>query len=162
MQGKSEYRTRCWKFKRIGDGIQTDCMADYGYTYDFYFRNKSVYQKWLDMGMYKMHARLLCMFSNLKTQGHWCKMDNLFNSINLAREAYSLWARVLIHGVIRKSMQVVPPCVLQEELTGKRADSERGAVKTAVLEGGSKYWQLIITSCYGAGPVLTHTLTCPG
>ena len=85
MQGKSEYRTRCWKFKRIGDGIQTDCMEDDGYTYDFYFRNKSVYQKWLDMGMCAMHARLLCMFSNLKTQGHWCKMGNLLNSVNLAR-----------------------------------------------------------------------------
>ena len=49
MQGKSEYKTRCGKFKRIGDGIQTDYMADDGYTYDFYFRNEPVDKKWLDM-----------------------------------------------------------------------------------------------------------------
>ena len=45
MQGKSEYKTRCGKFKMIGDGIQTDCMADDGYTYYFYFHNEPVNQK---------------------------------------------------------------------------------------------------------------------
>jgi hypothetical protein len=32
MQGKSEYKTRCGKFKRLGDGIQTDAMADDDYA----------------------------------------------------------------------------------------------------------------------------------
>ena len=76
--------------------------------------------------MCEMHARLLHMFSNLKMQGYWCKMDNLFNSVNLSLEYYSLWARFLIHGVIRKIMWGVPLCVLQEELTVKRADAARG------------------------------------
>ena len=40
MQGKSEYKTCCGKFKRLGDGIQTDCIADDGYTWDFYFCNE--------------------------------------------------------------------------------------------------------------------------
>jgi hypothetical protein len=39
MQGESEYKTRCGKFKRIGDGLQGDCIADNGYTWDFYFHN---------------------------------------------------------------------------------------------------------------------------
>ena len=94
-------------------------------------------QKWLDMGMCEMHARLLHMFSNLKTQGYWCKMDNLFNSVKLSLEDYSLWARFLIHGVIQKIMWGVPLCVLQEELTAKRADAARRTVKSSVLEGGS-------------------------
>ena len=152
MQGKSEYKTRCGKFKRIGDGIQTDCMADYGYTYDFYFCNEPVDQKCLDMGMCVMHSRLLHIFVNLKTQGHWCNMDNLFNSVKLAREAYSLWARVLIHGVIRKSIRGVPPCVLQEELTGNREDATQGTAEAAILEGESESCQLIITSCYDQKP----------
>ena len=134
-------------------------MAEYGYTYDFYFSNEPVDQKWLDMGMCAMHARLLHMFSNMKTQGHWCNMDNPFSSVNLAREAYSIWARVLIHGLIWKSMRGVPPCVLQEELTGKRADAARGTVKATVLEGGSKACQLIITSCYDQKPfyMISHS-----
>eukprot|EP00957_Ditylum_brightwellii_P132021 10066112-Ditylum_brightwellii.AAC.1 len=59
MQGKCEYKTRCGKFKRLGDGLQTDCVADDGYTFDFYFRNEPVPKKWLDQGMCPMHARLL-------------------------------------------------------------------------------------------------------
>ena len=34
MQGKSEYKVRCGKFKRLGDGLQCDCLADDGYTWD--------------------------------------------------------------------------------------------------------------------------------
>ena len=59
-------------------------MVDDGYKYDFYFRNEPVDKKWLNMGMCAMHERLLHIFSNLKTQGHWFKMDNIFNTVNLA------------------------------------------------------------------------------
>ncbi len=45
MQGKSQYKTRCGKYKRIGDGIQTDEIADNGYTFDFYFQNELVAKK---------------------------------------------------------------------------------------------------------------------
>jgi hypothetical protein len=38
MQGQSdEYKMRCGNYNRLGDGIQTDCIADDGYTFDFYF-----------------------------------------------------------------------------------------------------------------------------
>jgi hypothetical protein len=37
MQGKSEYKTHCGKFKRLGDGIQGNCFANYGYAWDFNF-----------------------------------------------------------------------------------------------------------------------------
>ena len=42
IQGKSEHKNRCRKFKRILDGIQTDCIADDGLTYDFYFNSVSL------------------------------------------------------------------------------------------------------------------------
>jgi len=160
MQGKSEYKTRCGKFKRIGDGIQTDCIADDGYTYDFYFRNEPVDTKWIDKGMCPMHARLLHMFGNLREVGHQCKMDNLFNSVSLARAAYMLQTKVLIHGVIRKSGRGVPAVVIQEELGGKRADKVRGTVKVAVLKDDSESHDLIVASCYDQKPfyMITHSV----
>jgi hypothetical protein len=38
MQGKSEYKTCCSKFKRLRDGIQGNCIANDGYTRDFNFK----------------------------------------------------------------------------------------------------------------------------
>jgi hypothetical protein len=66
MQGKSKYKTRCGKFKRLGDGIQTDAIADDGYTWDFYFRNEPSDPALLAQGYCPMHCRLLHMFSNLR------------------------------------------------------------------------------------------------
>ena len=99
-----------------------------------------------------MHARLLHMFSNFPDTGHRVKLDNLFVSVNLARQAYSLPQKVLIHGVIRKNQQGVPPCVYQEEVQGKKADEVRGTMKAAVLKGDSKSSDLVVTSCYDQKP----------
>ncbi len=77
MQGKSEYKTCCGKFKQLGDGIQTDCDADDGYTFDFYFRYKPVDNGLLSKGFCPMHCHLLHVFGNLKEVGPECKMDNL-------------------------------------------------------------------------------------
>ncbi len=121
MQGKSKYKTRCGKFKQLEDGIQVDCIADDDYTLDFYFRNEPVDKQLLSQGFCPMHCCLIHMFKNLKDIIHECKMDNLFNSINLARAAYSLPQKVKIHGVIWKSGHGVPPIVFQEDLKGKHA-----------------------------------------
>ena len=119
MQGKSEYKTRCGKFKRLGDGIQGDCIADDGYTWDFYFRNEPIDKDLLAKGFCPMHCRLLHMFGNLRESGHGCKMDNLFHSVKLALAAHALDQKVKVHGVLRKSGRGCPPCVIQEEKTGK-------------------------------------------
>ncbi len=100
------------------------------------------------------------MFERLPDVGHFCKMDNLFMSVGLGREAYSLPTRVLVHGVIRKSKQGVPPCVLQEDKTGKAAKNAQGTVKAAVLKNDSKSHNLIVTSCYDQKPfyMLSHSI----
>ena len=77
MQGKSEYKTRCGKFKRLGDGIQTDAIADDGYTWDFYFHNEPSSPELLAQGFCPMHFRLLHMFSNLRESYHTCTMETL-------------------------------------------------------------------------------------
>ncbi len=160
MQGKSEYKTRCGKFKRIGDGIQADCIADDGYTLDFYFRNEPVDKNLLTQGFCPMHCHLIHMFKNLKDIGHECKMDNLFNSVNLARAAYSLPQKVKIHGVIWKSGRGVPPLVFQDEAKEKQADAVQGMVKAAVLKGDSLSHNLIIASCYDQKPfyMISHSI----
>ncbi len=87
MQGRSEYKIRCGKYKRLGNGIQTDWIADDGYTFDFYFQNEPVSTDLLAEGLCPMHCRLVHMFGNLRESGHGCKMDNLFNSVWLAQAA---------------------------------------------------------------------------
>ncbi len=152
MQGNSEYKVRCGKFKRLGDGLQGDCIADGGYTWDFYFRNEPSDPELLAQGFCPMHCRLLHMFSNLRESYHTCTMDNLFNSVKLARAAYSLPKPVLIHGVLRKSGRGCPPCVYQEEKLGKHAEAARGTVKAAVLRGDSMSSDLVVASCYDQKP----------
>jgi len=68
-QGRSEYKTRCGKYKRLGDDIQADCIADDGFTYNFYFRNKPPDRTWTDQGFCPIHSRLLHMFQNLTESG---------------------------------------------------------------------------------------------
>ena len=155
MQGKSEYKTRCGKFKRLGDGIQADCIADDGYTWDFYFRNESSSPELLAQGYCPMHCRVLHMFSNLREHYHCCTMDNLFNSVKLAHAAYSLPKPVLVHGVLRKSGRGCPPCVIQEEKIGKHSEAARGTVKARVLKGDSMSSDLVVASCYNQNPFYT-------
>ena len=63
MQSKCEYKTCCGKFKRLGDGLQGDCIADGGYTWGFSFRNEPVDKDLLAEGFCPMHCRLLHMFA---------------------------------------------------------------------------------------------------
>ncbi len=103
MQGKPEYKTRYGNFKRLGDGIQGDCMAINGYTWDFYFQNEPINQELLAQGYCPMYCCLLHMFWNLRESFHCCTMDNLYNSVKLSHAAFCLKKPVLVHGVLRKS-----------------------------------------------------------
>ncbi len=107
-----------------------------------------------------MHCCLLHMFGNLRDSGHRCKMDNLFNSANLACAAYhDLTNKILIHGV-QKSGHSVPPLVFQDKVTGKRADTFWGNLKAAVLKNDSQSSNLIIDSCYNQKPfyMISHSI----
>jgi hypothetical protein len=99
------------------------------------------------------------MFSRFKDVGHIVKIDNnLFVLVNLAREAFALDKKVLIHGVIRKSQRGVPPIILQEALSGKSEVRARGTLKAAVLKNDSKSSDLVVASCYDQKPfyMLSH------
>jgi hypothetical protein len=160
MQGKSEYKVCCGKFKRLGNGLQGDCIGDNGYTWDFYFCNKPSDPELLAQGFCPMHCRLLHMFGNLRESYHCCTMDNLFNSVKLVCAAYLLPKPVLIHGVLRKSGRGCPPCVMQEEKLGKHADAARGTVKGAVLKEDSMSSNLVVASCYDQKPIYMISSKC--
>jgi hypothetical protein len=152
MQGKSEYKVCCGKFKRLGDGLQGNCIANDGYTWDFYFCNKPSNPELLAQGFCPMHCHLLLMFGNLRESYHCCTMDNLFNSVKLACAAYLLPKPVLVQGVLRKSSRGCPPCVMQEEKLGKHANAARGTMKAAVLKEDSMSSDLVIALCYDQKP----------
>jgi hypothetical protein len=160
MQGKSKYKTCSGKFKQLGDGIQMNAIANDGYMWDFYFRNKPINQELLAMGLCLMHCRLITMFRNLVELGHHCTMDNLFNSVKLARAAYSIEKPVLVHGVLRKTGRGAPPMVFQVEKTGKAAEAARGMVKAAVLKGDSLSLDLVVTSCFDQKPFYMISHNC--
>ncbi len=83
MNGKSEYKSRCRKFKQLGDGLQGDCIADDGYMWDFYFWNEPCDPELLAEGYCPMHCRLLHMFMNLHESGPRCKWTTYLTQSNL-------------------------------------------------------------------------------
>ncbi len=107
-----------------------------------------------------MHCWYIHKFQNMRDVWHKCKMDNLFNSMNLACAAYSLPQKVKIHGVIRKSGYGVPPIVFQDTLKGKHADARQGTVKAAVVKEDSLSQGLGIASCYNQKPfyMISHSV----
>ena len=163
MRSISEFKIRCGKFKRIGDGIQADCLSDDGYTFAFYFRNETVDQKWLDMGLAPLHARMMHMFSQLEDDGREVNMDNLYNSVKFSRVAFSLKVpqergepkrkRIKTQGVIRASRRGVCPEVNQEVPKTKTAlEKARGTTKVAGLQNDPDSEHLIIGSCVDQKP----------
>ena len=70
-------------FKRPGME-SNDWIIDDGLTYKICPHNNPVDWKWLDMDMKPMHAALLHIFENLKGQGYWTIIDNLFVSGTLS------------------------------------------------------------------------------
>ncbi len=95
MKGKSQYKTHCSKFKHIGDRIQTNAIADNGYTWDFYSQNKPIYKKWMGKELSLMHAQLLHMFKNFQDLHHSVNVDNLFNLVNFTIVAANCKTKVL-------------------------------------------------------------------
>ncbi len=148
----SEYKTRCGKFKRLGDEIQGNCITNNGYTWDFYFLNELIDPELLAQGYCPMHCRLLHMFQNLHESFHCCTMDNLFYSVKLSHAVFCLKKLVLVHGVLRKSGRGCPPHVFQEEKAGRAANAARVRVKAAVLKGDDQSSDLVVASCYDQKP----------
>ena len=65
---------------------------------------------------------------------------------------------VLLYGVLRKSREGAPPCVLKDKKVSKAAETAWGTVKAAVLKRDSHLSNLIMPSCYNQKPCLVSIL----
>ena len=67
---------------------------------------------------------------------------------------HKITRKKLNHGVTRKVIRGIQPCVIQEELNSKKEKIEtRGTAKEEVMEGGPKCTNLIEASMYDTKPV---------
>ena len=117
FQGQSQHKVRCGKYKRAGDGLIVDSIADDGYTYNFHLHNKPVNKKWIAKGFCPMHCCLLGMWEKLDNKWHRCDMDNLLSLVKLtlaASDKNFLDNPLLIYSVLRENGREMPPLVHQD------------------------------------------------
>eukprot|EP00957_Ditylum_brightwellii_P205410 15343762-Ditylum_brightwellii.AAC.1 len=81
-------------------------------------------------------------------------MDNLYNSVKIAKACYQHPKKVLVHGVIPKGGRGLPDAVKQEEVTAKKGQAQvRGTTKAAILEGYPDCQNIVVSSVYDIKPV---------
>ena len=92
----------------------------------------------------------------LKTEWSNVHMDNLFNSVKLARAAY--YEKTRVHGIVRVNNKGIPDEVIQREVKGKKnKDEVRGTVKVEVRTGDPVCPNIVCCSIYDTKPV--HVLS---
>ncbi len=109
-------------------------------------------KKLIEKGLRPMHIHLLHMFENFCDVYYHMNMDNLFNSVQFTVAAAMCKTMVLTQGVLWKNGRGVPPCIVQEEVIGKKAEAARGTVIAAVLEGDARAQGIIVASCFDKKP----------
>lgn len=148
-------------YKTKGDGFQCDALCDDGFVYQVYFRNDPAEAKYLKMGMSPLHSRVLPLLDTLKEKYHICGMDNLCNSVAFTKSCYKHPKKVLVQGTFRRGGRGLPPEVVQQDISGKKAQREvRGTVKAAVLQGDDDCPDLIASSIYDTKPVHFLSMAC--
>lgn len=146
IQGKSQYKTCYGEYKRNGEGIQTDAIADDGYTVDFYFQNEPVAKKWIRLGLYLMFVILCKCLKFFSNPNHCIIMDNLFNLITIIIAAASCTTKVRSQGISLKPNHGASPCVCQVEVSSKTAERAHGYGMVDVLMGDPWVNDVVIAS----------------
>ena len=107
-------------YKNKGDEFQADALYNYGYCYQFYFRNEPANENYTRNGLSPLHSRVMSLFDTLKDDYHACSMDNLYTSAAFCKHVYVHPKKVKVHSVTRKGMRVIPLCVKQEEVKNRK------------------------------------------
>ena len=79
-------------------------------------------------------------------------MDNLLNSVLFTLATANCKAKVKTQGMLQKSGQGAPPCVMQEEVKGKAAEAIHGTVKAAVLKVNPRAEGVVVASIFDQTP----------
>ena len=90
-------------FEKEGDGFQADCLADDGYTFTFYMRNKPAPKEYLDQGHSPLHSCCFALFGCLMDNYHRVQFDNFYMSAKFALHLYQHMRKVMVEGVTRTS-----------------------------------------------------------
>ena len=116
--------------------------------------NDHVSSKYLKQVLSPLHSCVMGLFDSIEDKHHQFTMDNLYNSAAFCKAAYNHKKRVICHGVTRMGMQGTSKHVVQQEVKNRKEQiSVRGTVKAAVLEGDTKFPNLVASSVYDAKPV---------
>ena len=111
--------------------------------------NKSVSKTYLSKRLSPLGAIGMEILDNVEGKHHQCAMYNLYNSSTFFKSAYNHKKKVLIHGVTRKGMRLIPPCIKQDGFNSNRAQIDtRGTARETVLKGDTKLTKLVEASVY--------------
>ena len=101
FRGKSRHKQRI-RNKRCGDGMQSDSLAEDGYTYDIMYRFDETPN--VEQGAAPLHQRVLSMCESIKGKWRTLYFDNLYCSPNFARQLQS--RQIYMTGTIRTNRSV--------------------------------------------------------
>ena len=153
FKGRCSMKMRI-KFKKAGDGFMCDAVCDSGFTFQVYFRNEPPPQKYVDLGLSPLHARVLALCDALEDTYHRLWMDNLYLSALFAKACYQHDKKILIAGVTRPALRGLPVTVVTKEpKEPKKRIQEKNRVKAAVLRGDNECPDLVAIMFYDSKPV---------
>ena len=88
-------------------------------------------------------------------------MDSLYNSVTFCRKAYTHDKRAMVHGIVRKVIQVIPTVVKQKEVKNQKKQIQvRGTFKVEVLQGDKECPDLVASSIYNTKHVHFLIMVC--
>ena len=129
--------------------------------YQVYFCNHPSPLKNIKMKISPLDYSVMALFDYLQDNNYVCSMDNLYNSATFFRKSYTLDNRVMVHGVVRKGMQVIPDVVKQEEAKNQNKQIQvKVKVIVTVLQCGKECPDLVASSIYDKNPVHFLIMVC--
>ena len=103
----------------------------------------------------------MALFDSLQDKNGVCGMDSLYNSVTFCRKAYTHDKRVMVHGLVRKVIRVIPTVVKQKEVKNQKKQIQvRGTFKVEVLQGDKECPDLVASSIYNTKHVHFLSMVC--
>ena len=112
FKGRHGYIIRT-TYKPEGDVLQTYALFHYGYTYQIFMCNDTVSKIYLAKSLSLLDVRVMALFDTVQEKHHQCAMYNLYKSATIFKAAYNHEKKGLTHGVTRKVIRGIPPCIQQ-------------------------------------------------
>ena len=137
-----------------GDRLQTYALYQKVNRYQIFMCKNSLSKKYLSKRLSLLDSRVMAIFDTVEEKHHQCATDNIIHSAIFFKSAYNHERFFMTHGVLRKGMRGIPPCIKHEKFKSKKAHIDtRGIAKTVVPKGDPKLNKIIEASVYDTEPV---------